>query len=150
MLEQSKLGEIIYLDGMFSAQMAGSRGQWRDSRTESPAGGMTSLGIHVVDMFIHLGGEMSEVSARSARLQTECDFDDTTVVNLKFRAGCQGVLTTLTASPMQWRIRFYGTEGWAELVEQDTLRVMMNGEDCLLYTSPSPRDATLSRMPSSA
>ena len=25
-----------------------------------------------------------------------------------------------------------------------------DGEDCLLYTSPSPRDATLSRMPSSA
>ena len=25
-----------------------------------------------------------------------------------------------------------------------------NGERCLLYTSPSPRDATLSRMPSSA
>ena len=24
------------------------------------------------------------------------------------------------------------------------------GKDCLLYTSPSPRDATLSRMPSSA
>ena len=24
------------------------------------------------------------------------------------------------------------------------------GYDCLLYTSPSPRDATLSRMPSSA
>ena len=24
------------------------------------------------------------------------------------------------------------------------------GDDCLLYTSPSPRDATLSRMPSSA
>ena len=24
------------------------------------------------------------------------------------------------------------------------------GRDCLLYTSPSPRDATLSRMPSSA
>ena len=25
-----------------------------------------------------------------------------------------------------------------------------NGQPCLLYTSPSPRDATLSRMPSSA
>ena len=25
-----------------------------------------------------------------------------------------------------------------------------NGYNCLLYTSPSPRDATLSRMPSSA
>ena len=31
-------------------------------------------------------------------------------------------------------------------------RIAMTGKkgDCLLYTSPSPRDATLSRMPSSA
>ena len=29
-------------------------------------------------------------------------------------------------------------------------RVLRIPEDCLLYTSPSPRDATLSRMPSSA
>ena len=28
--------------------------------------------------------------------------------------------------------------------------MMSSGEICLLYTSPSPRDATLSRMPSSA
>ena len=27
---------------------------------------------------------------------------------------------------------------------------VINNETCLLYTSPSPRDATLSRMPSSA
>ena len=41
----------------------------------------------------------------------------------------------------------------------DTVRVSLSddpveeikvGNDCLLYTSPSPRDATLSRMPSSA
>ena len=30
------------------------------------------------------------------------------------------------------------------------LRIKDNGRGCLLYTSPSPRDATLSRMPSSA
>ena len=30
------------------------------------------------------------------------------------------------------------------------LPVVINVYDCLLYTSPSPRDATLSRMPSSA
>ena len=33
---------------------------------------------------------------------------------------------------------------------QITLAVEDYEEDCLLYTSPSPRDATLSRMPSSA
>ena len=42
---------------------------------------------------------------------------------------------------------------WAELKKADVLGVNVLGEhqiDCLLYTSPSPRDATLSRMPSSA
>ena len=32
----------------------------------------------------------------------------------------------------------------------DQVTVEMTPYDCLLYTSPSPRDATLSRMPSSA
>ena len=35
-------------------------------------------------------------------------------------------------------------------LRQDLARVCQLLEDCLLYTSPSPRDATLSRMPSSA
>ena len=31
-----------------------------------------------------------------------------------------------------------------------TVGITKHATDCLLYTSPSPRDATLSRMPSSA
>ena len=34
--------------------------------------------------------------------------------------------------------------------ENDFEFIPVPGKDCLLYTSPSPRDATLSRMPSSA
>ena len=37
----------------------------------------------------------------------------------------------------------YRPEGW-------TVRQLIHHVACLLYTSPSPRDATLSRMPSSA
>ena len=33
---------------------------------------------------------------------------------------------------------------------EQKVQVLINEEGCLLYTSPSPRDATLSRMPSSA
>ena len=33
---------------------------------------------------------------------------------------------------------------------ESLVQVVHNGTGCLLYTSPSPRDATLSRMPSSA
>ena len=35
-------------------------------------------------------------------------------------------------------------------MSEDTARTLRQGYYCLLYTSPSPRDATLSRMPSSA
>ena len=39
-----------------------------------------------------------------------------------------------------------------EIAKTEKVIVLCNEEDliCLLYTSPSPRDATLSRMPSSA
>ena len=36
-----------------------------------------------------------------------------------------------------------------EAIEEE-LNMIAKYQDCLLYTSPSPRDATLSRMPSSA
>ena len=60
---------------------------------------------------------------------------------------------------------FYSTEAWEKNQNQDSMFISEyaathpNREDiaesflpylCLLYTSPSPRDATLSRMPSSA
>ena len=37
-----------------------------------------------------------------------------------------------------------------ELSKNFMIKVFADHIDCLLYTSPSPRDATLSRMPSSA
>ena len=35
-------------------------------------------------------------------------------------------------------------------IPQNTISPKINTNDCLLYTSPSPRDSTSSRMPSSA
>ena len=40
--------------------------------------------------------------------------------------------------------------GCESLVSKDSLTVYVPGAACLLYTSPSPRDGLLSRMPSSA
>ena len=56
-----------------------------------------------------------------------------------------------------WRIRVIAFSHVVELVgnveAEKCLRSLLRNdlvEPCLLYTSPSPRDATLSRMPSSA
>ena len=48
-----------------------------------------------------------------------------------------------------WDSRWYAGRNYGQLLHEDIkLRAYLMG--CLLYTSPSPRDATLSRMPSSA
>ena len=44
-----------------------------------------------------------------------------------------------------WRVSLFGDE-----VEQITEFDPLTGKNCLLYTSPSPRDLSTSRMPSSA
>jgi len=49
----------------------------------------------------------------------------------------------------------YDTDSWTTLDDTtgyttELLLFAQQNENCLLYTSPSPRDATLSRMPSSA
>ena len=51
-------------------------------------------------------------------------------------AMAQDVLSCLMRHPQIEAVHVVCGEGWTR--------------DCLLYTSPSPRDATLSRMPSSA
>ena len=54
------------------------------------------------------------------------------------------------------RIEYYGAEtplnqlANINIDDARTLSVVAFDKACLLYTSPSPRDATLSRMPSSA
>ena len=40
--------------------------------------------------------------------------------------------------------------GWGTQHDHSTSRKHLRHKDCLLYTSPSPRDRSLSRMPSSA
>ena len=47
-------------------------------------------------------------------------------------------------------IEIAGAVAWRELDGGDVLRLSTKPCDCLLYTSPSPRDGLLSRMPSSA
>ena len=52
---------------------------------------------------------------------------------------------------MGWMDLVTNADSFFNGVRTDTLSVSdINADTCLLYTSPSPRDATLSRMPSSA
>jgi len=123
LLQDGDLGAPIHIDGHFDANLAANEGLWRDSRAESPAGGMTSLGIHAVDMFINLFGRIRDVNVQSKRVASPIDVDDTTLVRFNFENGCTGHLTTIAATNMLWRISAFCTGGWVEIRDQDRLEV---------------------------
>lgn len=143
-LVEGKLGKPIHIDGHFNVDLSGAAGNWRNSRDESPAGGMTSLGIHVIDAFIHLFGRVKSVRTTSLHTSLPMDIDDNTHVDLRFENGCTGRLTTIAATAMLWRLSVFGTAGWAEAESLDSYRFTpVSGDPKIVsyegYAYPAPQ-----------
>lgn len=111
MIEAGELGTLMHIDGNQSSDLNVAAGAWRDSREESPAGGMTSLGVHALDCIIHLAGKISAIDAYSTRRAIGFDIDDTTAALLRFENGMTGTLVTMASTAKIWHIRIAGVEG---------------------------------------
>lgn len=117
------LGTVLHVSGNYSANAVPNwkEGMWRATRAESPAGGMTGLGIHLVDAMIGLGLRFDAVRVRSTRRVMPVDVDDTTTAMIDFADGAQGVLTTMVATSPIWRLDVYGSNGWATMDQERRL-----------------------------
>lgn len=127
LVQDGSLGQILHAEGNFSGPSAfrQSRGDWRASLHESPAGGMTGKGIHITDLMISLLGPPERVSVLSRRQVLDYGMDDTTLVTIAFASGQTGSLSTLTATPNDWRLQIYGSKGWVEIRDQRHLRLRL-------------------------
>jgi predicted dehydrogenase len=125
MVAAGELGQVLHMEGVFSGPSAfrQSREGWRAQPAESPAGGMTGKGVHITDLMIALAGPVAEVIADSRRQVLDYGMDDTTLVMLRFASGAAGSLSTLTATPDDWRLQVYGSRGWAEIRDQTRLHL---------------------------
>ena len=96
--------------------------QWRQESEHLPAGGMTPLGVHMVDTIQYLGGPIDTVMAMITRVTDRMDLDDTTICLFHLSDGPLATLTTLIATGPVHNVTVYGTEQimW---VEQDGLRL---------------------------
>ena len=136
LLQSKDLGDLIHIDGHFDSNLAPSAGRWRDSRDESPAGGMTSMGIHALDMFINFFGRIKDVNVQSKHIASGIDVDDSTLVRMNFENGCTGHLTSLSATANLWRISVFSTGGWVEMREQDRLEITTTDGESKTETYP--------------
>jgi len=125
MIESGGLGQVLHLEGQFSSSFGLDLTPkiWRAEGAESPAGGMTSLGIHCIDAFIHLNGPISRVQAYSLRQVLTVESNDTTAMMLRFENGTTGLLGTLTVTARLFRLQVFGTKGWVRIDEDGTMTV---------------------------
>lgn len=121
------LGTLVHVEGNISGNGALRYGadHWRASSDESPAGGMTAMGVHMMDAMISIAGRVDSLRAVSERMAAPVDVDDSTFASLKFASGPTGVLTTVFATHPLWRIQVFGSKGWAEVRDNNRLEVRL-------------------------
>ena len=90
---------------------------------------MTGAGLHVLDAFVNLAGPVAKVDARVFAQKSPPDPRDVTAALMQFENGATGLLATVRAAPMFWRIHVFGTKGFAEAREETTVVVALNGKE---------------------
>ena len=83
---------------------------WRFNRAEWPAGGMTPMGIHLIDGMVDLFGTVASVYCQSVNRVVEADIDDTTSVLLQFDSGMTGYIAVMVAARPNLRFAVHGTD----------------------------------------
>jgi predicted dehydrogenase len=133
-----ELGTILHIEGHNSNEnsqkiIAG----WRLSPEESPGGGLTGAGLHVLDAFVSMLGPVRQVYARLRQRQQGPPPLDTAVMTLDFVNGVTGALATVRATPLYWRVHVFGTEGSAEVLDERTMILRKSGGEPQRTTYPA-------------
>src|SRR5262245_16631841 len=123
------LGAVMHVEGNYSHDWLKDLpvDSWRAAPEESRAGGMTGMGIHVLDCFRDLVGPIRRISALSKRRALPLPTGDTTAALVEFADGPTGTLATTLKTPFEWRLAVYGENAWAASVSETRLIVCHAG-----------------------
>ncbi len=122
------LGKVMHIEGHYSNENSGMHfSAWRDSPLESPGGGMTGTGIHLLDAFVGLGGAVAEVKAQVMTFRRGHDPRDAASVMFRFANDLSGYFGLVRASPFYWRVQVFGDEGSVEAIGETDVIVRTRG-----------------------
>jgi predicted dehydrogenase len=123
-----ELGTILHLEGHNSNENSNTvlKG-WRLSPEESPGGGLTGAGLHVLDAFTSLVGPARRVYASLSSREAGPPPLDTSMLAIDFASGVTGTLSTVRATPFYWRVHVFGSKGSAEVLDEVTMVMRKSG-----------------------
>jgi predicted dehydrogenase len=139
-LSSGELGMILHMEANFSGNVVGryTADMWRADASESPAGGLAGSGIHLIDLMIGYAGPISSVFALNSRRVPELPIDDTVTAMFQFSTGASAVLSCVTASTNDLRLKVFGTKGSAELIGSDSVKfTSVDGTSRMLTFNPT-------------
>ena len=118
---EGALGTIMHAEAAFSHdKIAGiEAGNWRTTRADSPAAGMTAMGIHLTDLLISMFGRVETVQALTASRLLGWETGEVLTVQLGFKEGMTATFSSLLATPAFVRFQVFGSERWIEVRNPD-------------------------------
>jgi len=132
------LGEILHIEGHYSNEHSSKFfSDWRSSPVESPAGGLTGTGIHIVDAFVGLAGPAKTVKAQVHSTRSGPDPRDATAVMIEFCSGVQGYFAMVRATPLYWRVHVFGDKASVEALGENDVVVRHAGGRIERHTFPA-------------
>jgi predicted dehydrogenase len=133
-----ELGTILHIEGHNSNENSqGVVAGWRLSPDESPGGGLTGAGLHVLDAFVSMLGPVRQVYAQLRQHEQGPPPLDTAVLTLDFVNGVTGALATVRATPLYWRVHVFGARGSAEVLDEFTMILRKSGGEPQRTTYPA-------------
>ncbi len=135
--DAGELGPLLHVEGNFSNEVAAGFTAWRDSFEETPAGGMTGTGIHVLDAMMRIAGPVRRVHARLLPLKPGPDPWDSLSVLLEFASGVGGTLAAVRSTPNFLRLHAFGRNGSAEAVSRLDIIVRKSGAEPIRLKFPT-------------
>jgi predicted dehydrogenase len=117
LVRQGALGTIMHVEADFSHDKLANvpPGDWRTAPRDAPAAGMTAMGIHLTDAFVHLFGPIDEVFAMTASRVAYPDNGDVISAQVRFASGATGHFKAILVTALYINFTVFGSEGWAEL-----------------------------------
>jgi len=104
-VDSNQFGKILWMRGRYGKSVDESYfNTWRAKKEYSGGGILIDQGIHMLDLFLHLGGSFDELHASISNLYWNLDVEDNvfaTLVNTK-----TGVSASLHSTMTQWRHLF--------------------------------------------
>lgn len=117
MVREGVLGTIMHVESNFSHDKlaAVAATDWRASKVDAPAAGMTAMGIHLTDLYLDIFGPITEVYAQTSQRASDRPNGDVVSVQMRFASGATGYVNAILVTPLYIGLTVFGSDAWVEV-----------------------------------